>query len=211
MKYIAIILFFILSLFTSQLINAVPAAPSPICGIKADVLNIEKTQKESFGYNTEYYSVSLIIKDVTTITQEKVTCDMLYKKDSQINSILTLEDYDKTPISIGQIIKTDIHFGGDERFNGNFLSNIQILEETIIPPKEITKQNESKEQNDSIKDDNKKQNDTTKSNDKEQKKDTMENKFINRPNSSYYFFLIIIMIVVFIIYILDNSKKKRFN
>ena len=48
----------------------------------------------------------------------------------KFSKILTPNEYNKSPISEGQKIKAIIHFGGDEWFNGYFLSDTKILQDT---------------------------------------------------------------------------------
>ena len=128
-------------MFAVQIVNAVPAAPSPTCEITANVLMIEKTRTDIAGRgippreNFDYYRVNLDILDISTYKQEGGrSCDNSYiELAEKSGQILILEEYNKNSISEGQKIKAKIHFGGDEWFGGYFLSDIQILEDTTTP------------------------------------------------------------------------------
>lgn len=122
-----------------QVANAVPAAPSPTCEIIAKVIKIEKTKIVTPPIlqpsdEIEYYRVKLQISEISTYQKEgSRSCDDSYIKTAEESGqILTLKEYDKNPISEGREIKAKIHFGGDERFGGYFLSDIQILSQEHI-------------------------------------------------------------------------------
>jgi len=103
---------------------AVPAAPSSICEATADVLKSEKAT----GSKKEYYSVLLKILNISTLQKEQnMACEKLYAVNSEQKTILNLSEYNKRPIKVGQKIKTKMQFGGDEWFNGVFLTDISIL------------------------------------------------------------------------------------
>jgi len=137
-----IIISIFIFIFVSQTVNSVPAPPSPTCEIIAIVLNIQKVgaviHKDFVEHPQkllEYYKVKLDILNITTYKQEGVgSCDTSYiEKVEKSGAILTLVEYEKNPIEKGQKIKAKIRFGGDERFSGYFLSDIQILENKIMP------------------------------------------------------------------------------
>ncbi|MFH1608479.1 MAG: hypothetical protein ABH951_00465 [Patescibacteria group bacterium] len=124
MKKIILILVLMLSFFTARVIHAVPAAPSPTCEINADVLKVKK--------DNNYYNVTLNITKISTDQQEgDILCDNSYINivKSYNYTLLFSDEYKKTPIYEGQKIQTKIHFEGDERFHGYFISNIKILED----------------------------------------------------------------------------------
>ncbi len=127
-----LILILVASVFAIQFANAVPAAPSPTCEIIANVLNVEKTRTNILGQSSRqnYYSLNLDILNISIHKQEgDFSCDNSYIDSAEKSGqILILDEYNKNPISEGQKIKAKIHLGGDERFNGYFLSDIQILE-----------------------------------------------------------------------------------
>lgn len=119
-----------------RIANAVPAAPSPTCEIIAKVIKIEKTKIVTppilqLSDEIEYYRVKLQILEISTYQKEgSRSCDDSYIKTAEeAGQILTLKEYDKNPISQGQKIKAKIHFSGDERFHGYFLSDIKITKE----------------------------------------------------------------------------------
>jgi hypothetical protein len=131
---------------------AVPAIPSPTCTIDATILSLKEISKlnqasKEYFY---YYTVKLKINNSSIDKQiDDLSCDKF--KNSETEAILSINDYDKYPIQVGQKIKANIKFDGDERFNGNFLTNIEILEDsketikssteiiaTIIGQKQIT-------------------------------------------------------------------------
>ena len=125
----------VVSVFVVQIVNAVPAAPSPTCEVTANVLKIEKTRTNIEGLGQpprkdfDYYKVSLDFLEITTYKEEGISsCDNSYL-DEQSLPILSLAEYNKNPISEGQKIKAKIHFDGDEWFNGYFLSDTLILED----------------------------------------------------------------------------------
>jgi len=144
------------SLFIGYNVYAVPAAPSPICEITAVVSGLEKTRtntekpdiKGPNGItmagegrkNFDYYKVNLNILSISTYGQieyeqkDDLSCNYSYiKRAEQSGQTLTLTEYNKNPILIGQKIKAKINFSGDEWFSGYFLSDIQLLENIITP------------------------------------------------------------------------------
>ncbi len=141
-------IFFFLTFFTFvNLALAVSSAPSPICEIVGDVLNVEKTTTITPPLNApsqkiKYYSVRLKIISVSTYQEDDLTknfgtCDSLYSVNSKQETILFSDEYSKSPLIKGQQIKGRLHFSGDERFSGIFLSNISISLQ--IPIKEDEK------------------------------------------------------------------------
>jgi len=110
---------------------AVPAVPSSICMIDATVLTVQKvkTNIAGLGYPPRedfyYYAVKLKIQSSSVYQQEGFgSCDNLINLDQ--DSKLHLMEYDKAPIKAWQKINAKIRFGGDEWFNGYFLSDIKI-------------------------------------------------------------------------------------
>lgn len=142
--FIAVVtVIFSLFFISVSLVSAVPAAPSPTCEIEADVLGAKKTKKITLPINApsqeiEYYSVNLKILKVSTFQDEgPATCDNLYPVNSEKETILFPNEYNKNPVMEGQRIKGQFHFGGDERFGGIFLSNISIISQPPKPAKTI--------------------------------------------------------------------------
>lgn len=129
----SVIAILVMCIFAIQVVNAVPAAPSPNCEITANVLKIEmtgtNTSNESGLATFLYYKVNLDILEIATYKQEGTRlCDNSYIESAEGSSqILTLNEYNKTKISEGQKIKGKIHFGGDELLGGYFLSDIQVV------------------------------------------------------------------------------------
>jgi hypothetical protein len=122
------LLFFFL--FNRQIVLAVPAAPSPVCEIMAEIINLEKTKTQRPDVPAEnqfdYYKVNLKISSISTWQKEGTrVCDNSLIESAQ-NSILTAEEYNLQPILVGQKIKAKITFDGDEWFGGYFLSAIEI-------------------------------------------------------------------------------------
>ena len=140
---IAVLIF--VAFFTSvDLVLAVPAAPSPICEIEADVLSVEKTKTITPPINApsqeiEHYSVNLKILRASVLQNDEgfTTCDNLYPVNSEKETILFPDEYNKSPFTNGQRIKGKVHFSGDERFHGTFLSNISVLSQPPQPAKTI--------------------------------------------------------------------------
>lgn len=129
--FILLLVLFLLSISYSESLATPPLPPHPICAISATVLNIKKTKEEivfdkPHSY-VDYYAVRLKIHNSSVIRQSElgVSCDKLI--DTEKDSILTLSEYDKFSIKIGQEVYANIHFGGDERLGGYFLSDIKIL------------------------------------------------------------------------------------
>jgi len=130
--YTLAFLFLATSLFLPAISYAVPAAPSPTCAISATVLSIQKTKTNIAGLGQPpredfyYYSVKLKIESSSVFQQEGYgSCDNLINKEQ--GSILSLTEYDKSPVSVGQKMNANIKFGGDEWFNGYFLSGVKII------------------------------------------------------------------------------------
>ena len=140
-KIIISIFILVAIVFVSQIVNAVPAAPSPTCEITATVLSVEKTRTNIEGLglpprqNFDYYKVNLDILSISTYMQEDGrSCDNSYIEFAeQSGQKLSLTEYGENPISKDQKIKAKIHFDGDEWFSGYFLSDILILEDTTNP------------------------------------------------------------------------------
>lgn len=120
-----------------------PAASSPICEIEADVLGVEKTKTITPPINApsqeiEYYSVRLKILKVSTLRDEgSSTCYNLYPVRSEKETILFPDDYNQNPFTNGQRIKGQVHFSGDERFGGVFLSNVFVISQPPTSTKMI--------------------------------------------------------------------------
>ena len=121
--YALVFLLLATPLFLPVISYAVPAAPSPICAINATVLTVQKVKTNISGLGqpprTDFYYYSVKLKIGSS------SCDNL--KNSEQDSILSLVDYDKSPVSVGQKIDAKINFEGDEWFNGYFLSEIKVL------------------------------------------------------------------------------------
>jgi len=130
-----LIIILVISFSFAKVSYAAPAAPSPVCAIDATVLtvqkvktNIAKPPREDFYY----YAVKLKIQSSSVYQQADFgSCDNLINSDQ--DSILHLMEYDKAPIKVGQKINAKIRFGGDEWFNGYFLSDVKILATTTEP------------------------------------------------------------------------------
>jgi len=147
-KTILILAFILISSISSvKIANAVPAAPSPFCEIVADVLDVKKV-KRKFDLNIleifkGYYNFDLNVIEISTSIQEGgMTCDNSYIdliKQSG-GAMLYSDDYNKNLTYIGQTyigqkIKAQVHYGGDENFHGFFLLDVQILEDSNGPSK----------------------------------------------------------------------------
>lgn len=122
-----------ISLFLPAISYAVPAAPSSTCAISAAVLSVQKTKTNIAGQGLPsredfyYYLVKLKIESSVIYQQDPGgynSCD--YYINKELDSILSLTEYDKLPINAGQNINARIHFDGDEWFNGNYLSDVKI-------------------------------------------------------------------------------------
>lgn len=126
---------------TFQIVMAVPAAPSPTCKITANIVGIEKTRTNFEGradpprQDFDYYKVRLKILEITIYKQEgTLSCDSSYIASAEKSGqILSVGEYDKNLISVGQTIKAKIHFGGDEWFSGYFLSDVEVVTERKEP------------------------------------------------------------------------------
>ncbi|MDD5726351.1 MAG: hypothetical protein PHC53_02975 [Patescibacteria group bacterium] len=132
-KIILPALLFLVSGFIAQIANAVPAAPSPTCEIKAIILSAAKKTtnlNRSEEVPIDYYAVKLKIETSLTYQQDGGgSCEDLV--DQEANSIVTLSEYKKIPVKAGQEISARIHYGGDERLGGYFLTNVEILKEGV--------------------------------------------------------------------------------
>ena len=142
------IIILVVSFSLTKVSYAVPAAPSPVCSIDATVLTVQKvkTNIAGLGYPPRedfyYYAVKLKIQSSSVYQQEGFgSCNDLINLDQ--DSKLHLMEYDKAPIKAGQKINAKIRFGGDEWFNGYFLSDIKISTDVgqpkpppppIVPP-----------------------------------------------------------------------------
>jgi hypothetical protein len=125
--------FALLMLFiAAQFSFAVPAAPSPICGISAKVISMDKVHVPSgdtpggFRQAFDYYKISLYVTSISTVEQigEKL-CDENYKKTIEKNgAIMSDEEFSRTRMKQGDLIVGKLHFSGDESFSGYFLSDI---------------------------------------------------------------------------------------
>ncbi len=128
-KIILPALLFLVSGFIAQVASAVPAAPSPTCEIKATILNVAKKTtnvNRSEEVPIDYYAVKLKIETSSTYQQDgSGSCEDL--ADQEVNSVVTLSEYEKTPVKAGQEVGARIHYGGDERLGGYFLTNVEIL------------------------------------------------------------------------------------
>jgi hypothetical protein len=147
-KIVILIVLILEALFlTSQIVigervQREPAAPSSVCEITANVLDIKKVKTNMKGVGIPprkdfyYYEVNLDILDISTHRSESFSrpCDNSYIESVKKygGAILSLKAYNEMPIKKGQKIKALIHFGGDEWFHGYFLSPLQILEEAPI-------------------------------------------------------------------------------
>jgi len=144
---IAILVFSIFST-SVNLVLAAPVASSPTCEIKADVLSVEKTKTVTPPINApsqeiEYYSVNLKILKVSTLQDEgRKTCDDLYPVNSEKETIIFPDDYGQTFFTSGQRIRGQVHFSGDERFHGTFLSNVSVISQqiSILEPSEVSEE-----------------------------------------------------------------------
>ncbi len=144
MKNKIIISILSLTIFFSifKTVNAVVVAPSPICEITAEVLEIEKTRTQrpdiSPENQTDYYSVKLNVSSITTYKQiSERLCDADYiELVEKAGAILLLTEHNKNPIKEGQKIQTKVQFKGDAWFGGYFLSNTQTLEEAVTVEKD---------------------------------------------------------------------------
>ena len=129
----AIVLMWGMNFLTVQKTLAVPAAPSPVCEITAEVSEIENIKTTTPPLSAapgkvEYYSVKLQILECSAYRQEgDKHCEELYPLNSEKEVILSLKEHEKKPIEKGEQIKAKIHFGGDEWFHGIFLTDILIL------------------------------------------------------------------------------------
>lgn len=137
-----LIITLIVSFSLANISYAVPAVPSPICAIDATVSTVQKVKTNIGGLGQPpredfyYYAVKLKIQSSSVYQQEGFgSCGNLINLEQ--DSILHLSEYDKVPIKAGQKINAKIRFGGDEWFNGYFLSDIKILVTTtkpVVPP-----------------------------------------------------------------------------
>lgn len=132
-KIILPALLFLMSGFIVQVASAVQAAPSPTCDVKATILNVAKKTtniNRSEELPIDYYAVKLKIETSSTYQQDgSGSCEDLV--DQEANSIVTLSEYGKIPVKVGQEIGARIHHGGDERLGGYFLTNVEILKEGV--------------------------------------------------------------------------------
>lgn len=130
MVFPLLVLFSVLISYSESL--AVPALPRPTCAISATVLDVQKTKPQIGGRGPQYsyYVVKLKIYDSTVFRQERDAADSFCDDliNSEKDSILSLEDYDKSPIKTGEEINANIKFSGDEWFGGYFLSGIKVLD-----------------------------------------------------------------------------------
>ena len=131
------ILIIILAIYFSlaKVSYAVPAAQSPVCAIDATVLTVQKVKTNIAGLGNPpredfyYYAVKLKIQSSLVYQQEgSGSCDNLINLDQ--DSKLHLTEYDKVPIKVGQKINAKLRFGGDEWFNGYFLSEVKVISTT---------------------------------------------------------------------------------
>lgn len=131
-------------LISARLASAVPVAPSPTCEIEADVLGVEETKTITPPINApsqeiERYSINLKILKVFTFRDEGfTTCDSLYQINSEKETILFPDEYNKSPFVVGQRINGRVHFSGDERFHGIFLSNTSVISQLPLESIEVS-------------------------------------------------------------------------
>jgi len=116
---------------TVQIAYAVPAAPSPTCEITATISSVKKktsnfkTERPS-SESFDYYGVRLkIISSSLYAKDGNGSCEDLAKLET--DSIVVPDEYEKVPLKSGQKIKALMHFGGDERLGGYFLTKIEVL------------------------------------------------------------------------------------
>jgi hypothetical protein len=129
------ILFMII--FNSLIVNAVMAAPSPICEITGVVLDVIETKNNSLDYR-----ISLDIIEISTFKQEgEIYCDNKYieRINDYHGALITLTEYNLNPLIKGQKINAKIHFSGDERSSRFSLTDVNILEQVTSLNNSITK------------------------------------------------------------------------
>ena len=134
-KFTVIPVLLLMMIFIVQFAFAVPAAPSPTCGITATVVRFDMLRNDIEGLGQpprkdfDYYNVTLNILNISTYQQEGgSSCDNSYIEFAEkTGQVLTLTEFNKNQIQADQKIKAKIRFQGDEWFNGYYLYDIQIL------------------------------------------------------------------------------------
>jgi len=125
-KFIISIVVFLATFLLLGKATAVPAAPSPTCEISARVNRLELDERTT---PADYIVYLDNISDIKTVKQEGTTkCDQEYINNIKGENhffILSLYEYNKHPISKGDEIRVNVHFGGDEWSGGHFLSDIK--------------------------------------------------------------------------------------
>ncbi|MFA4955045.1 MAG: hypothetical protein WC641_07085 [Patescibacteria group bacterium] len=139
-KIVVTALLLLLGGLTVQIARAVPAAPSPTCEITATITSVKKktsnfkTEQPS-SESFDYYGVRLkIISSSLYAKDGNGLCEDLAKLET--DSIVVPDEYEKTPLKAGQKIKARMHFGGDERLGGYFLTKIEVLSAGVATDEE---------------------------------------------------------------------------
>lgn len=122
-----------LSIITSQpfIANAVPAAPSPSCGVKA---RVEKIELKVLKRRDTVYDIYIITLDILEIKTENPvpphSCEKMYPIGKKIETKVSPEWYSNNQFSEGNIIRGIIHMGGDEWSHGIFLYDAKAISES---------------------------------------------------------------------------------
>jgi hypothetical protein len=130
MKKIIYLLFLIIAILaTAKQTQAVPAAPSPTCEIKLEITDIK------YAITSGYYQIKAkaleMVSEKPSTDKFGITCKDIYKGKigTEIDGIvLSKNDSMGSSIKKGQTIIGYLHFAGDERFHGNFLTEIRTMD-----------------------------------------------------------------------------------
>lgn len=118
---------------------AVPAMASPTCQISGTVLtSLQQTKQllnlggfqngpiSSISYYEIKFKFSNQPKEINPVNNGQ-NCKTLYPKGEEKVLVYLRDEYNKQPVKDGDYISGNVVFGGDERFDGHFLSEVKIL------------------------------------------------------------------------------------
>ena len=129
-----------LILLFGNIVFAAPAAPSPTCKINAEISEVtfhEAYFQEDNGLPCNAggrnipakYLLKVKVNDVSSVREDgPISCTELYPPNSEKtltiyeNSVKVGDSFQKN-----QLIKGEIHFGGDECGSGIYLNNYEIV------------------------------------------------------------------------------------
>lgn len=144
--------------YFKTIVLAVPAAPSPLCEVKAQILDMTYQQQEirtaSYSRSSSknypspspneirYFSTKLKILSTKLLKNNGTSrsCSEIYKETSEIPGVILSEsEFDKLPVAPEQQIQAKLHFSGDEFFGGIIMTDVKVTggKATVYPEKVI--------------------------------------------------------------------------